>query len=161
MTDFKISRIVEQKIVEQKDARQEFEDLKAFGSRLYEKLFTREIEKIWRETKEQSDFLCLCLRMGQDAKSLETLPWETLFDGKEFIAAGVKTSLTRLGADIEPLELPEISLPINMLALMSSPLDLQEDERLEIEKEQEILLCGTNSATMHLRRFCFCKTASY
>ena len=71
LTDFKISRIVEQKIVEQKiveqkDARQQFEDLKAFGSRLYEKLFTREIEKIWREAKEQSDFLCLCLRMGQE-----------------------------------------------------------------------------------------------
>ena len=61
LTDFKISRIVEQK-----DARQQFEDLKAFGSRLYEKLFTREIEKIWREAKEQSDFLCLCLRMGQE-----------------------------------------------------------------------------------------------
>ena len=71
LTDFTISRIVEQKLVEQKlveqkDARQQFEDLKAFGSRLYEKLFTREIEKIWRETKEQSDFLCLCLRMGQE-----------------------------------------------------------------------------------------------
>ena len=66
LTDFTISRIVEQKIVEQKDARRQFEDLKAFGSMLYEKLFTREIEKIWQETKEQSDFLCLCLRMGQE-----------------------------------------------------------------------------------------------
>jgi tetratricopeptide (TPR) repeat protein/CHAT domain-containing protein len=142
MTDFEISRLD----TVRKDPSERLERLTAFGGKLYKTLFASEIEKIWKDYKEKSDFLTLCIRIAKEADALELLPWETLYDGEEFLAAGAKTSLTRLPLDI-PLqkELPELPLPLKMLALMSSPLDLNEHERLAIEQEQEILLRATNS----------------
>lgn len=64
----------------------------------------------------------------------------------EEVAAGAMTGLTRLPLDIQPQEdLSPLSLPINLLALLSSPLDLEDHERLAIEQEQEILLRAINS----------------
>ncbi|MBM3237703.1 tetratricopeptide repeat protein [Candidatus Poribacteria bacterium] len=142
MTEFEISRLD----TVRKDPYERLERLTAFGGKLYKTLFAPEIEKIWKDYKEKSDFLTLCIRIAREADGLEILPWETLYDGEEFLAAGAKTSLTRLPLDIHPQEeLPELPLPLKMLALMSSPLDLNEHERLAIEQEQEILLRATNS----------------
>jgi tetratricopeptide (TPR) repeat protein/CHAT domain-containing protein len=142
MTDFEISRLD----AEPKGPYERLERRKVFGSKLYQKLFTSEIEKTWQEYKEKSDFLVLCIRIAPEAEKLEILPWETLYDNEEFIAAGARTGMTRLPLDISPQkDLPPLPLPIQMLALLSSPLDLKESERLAIEKEQEILLRAINS----------------
>jgi len=144
MTDFELSRLDNAP----KNPYEHIERRKAFGNKLYRKLFTPDIEKTWQEYKEKSDFLVLCIRIapGPGAGKLEILPWETLYDGTEFIAAGARTGLTRLPLDISPQnDLPPLALPLQMLALLSSPLDLKESERLAIEKEQEILLRATNS----------------
>ncbi|MGE5341325.1 MAG: tetratricopeptide repeat protein [Candidatus Omnitrophota bacterium] len=125
-----------------------FQKLQAFGLNLYHKLFTPEIEKVWNDVKANPnhDFVTLCLRIERNAEKLELLPWETLYDGHEFIAAGVRTSLTRLPLDIPVKKnLPLLLFPLNMLAVISSPLDLTDDERLAIEKEQENLLRGVNA----------------
>lgn len=122
-----------------------FEKLKSFGSVLYNRLFTKEIGDVWRNFKEKEDFVTLCIRISREVERLELLPWETLYDGREFIAAGACTGLTRLPLDISiKTDLPALSYPLKMLALLSSPLDLEDDERLNLEKEQEILLRGVN-----------------
>ncbi|MGD2087531.1 MAG: tetratricopeptide repeat protein [Candidatus Aminicenantes bacterium] len=142
MTDFEISRLD----AKPKTQYERFERRKVFGSKLYQKLFTTEIEKTWQEYKEKSDFLVLCLRIAPEAEKLEILPWETIYDSEEFIAAGARTGMTRLPLDISPQkDLPPLPMPIQMLALLSCPLDLKESERLAIEKEQEILLRAINS----------------
>ena len=122
------------------------ERLQAFGRKLYQKLFTAELEPIWRQHRDGGDFLTLCLRIHDDAKRLEAVPWETLHDGAEFIAAGAKTTITRLPLGIAPpADLPAIPLPIRMLALVSSPPDLPDGSRLNIEREQELLLEAINA----------------
>jgi tetratricopeptide (TPR) repeat protein len=122
--------------------------IKTFGRKLYQKIFTEDVEKVWNEYKDKSDFLTLCVRISRDAERLEILPWETLFDGEEFIASGVKTSLSRLPLDIKPkTNFPDLSLPVKMLSLLSSPVDLKDHERLLIEEEQKILLCATNASS--------------
>jgi tetratricopeptide (TPR) repeat protein len=142
MTDFEVSRLD----IGSEKPYERMQRLKAFGGKLFRKLFVPDIEKIWRQYKETGDFLVLCLRIAPEAERLEVLPWETLYDGSEFLAAGAVTGLTRLPLDIEPqADLPPLPLPLQMLALMSSPLDLGEGERLAIEEEQEILLRATNS----------------
>ncbi|MBN1349383.1 tetratricopeptide repeat protein [candidate division KSB1 bacterium] len=144
MTEFEISRLESAR----KDPYERMERLRAFGGKLYQQVFTPEIEKIWQQHKKKSDFLCLCLRFAPEADGLEMLPWETLYDGEEFLAAGVTTGLTRLPLDINlQNDLPDLPLPLKMLALMSSPLDLAENERLQIEQEQELLLRATNAPT--------------
>ncbi|MGE0884779.1 MAG: tetratricopeptide repeat protein [Blastocatellales bacterium] len=122
------------------------ERLQAFGRKLYQKLFTAEIEQIWRKHRDRGDFLTLCVRIHDDAKRLEAVPWEALHDGAEFVAAGAKTTITRLPLGIAPpADLPAIPLPIRMLALVSSPPDLPDGSRLNIEREQELLLEAINA----------------
>jgi len=122
-----------------------FEKLKSFGRNLYDRLITKEIGDVWQKFKEKEDFVTLCIRISREAEKLELLPWETLYDGQEFIAAGACTGLTRLPLDVSiKRNLPVLSYPLKMLALLSSPLDLEDNERLDMEKEQEILLRGVN-----------------
>ncbi|UCH97581.1 MAG: CHAT domain-containing protein, partial [Candidatus Aminicenantes bacterium] len=142
MTDFEISSLDSKP----KTPYERLERRRAFGNKLYRKLFTPEIEKTWQKYKEKSDFQVLCLRIAPEAEKLEVLPWETLYDSEEFIAAGARTGMTRLPLDIlRQKDLPPLPRPIHMLALLSCPLDLKDSERLAIEKEQEILLQATNS----------------
>lgn len=103
------------------------------------------VEQVWREYKQRSEFLILCLRFAEGAMKLEVLPWETLHDGAEFIAAGAKTTLTRLPLNVAPpSELPPIPRPLRLFGFFASPLDLQDHERLNAEREQEILLEAIN-----------------
>ena len=142
MTEFEIKRLEP----DAKDPHGRIERLKAFGTKLHEKLFTPDVLKLWHDYKDKSDFLGLCLRLAPAASKLEALPWETLFDGEEFLAAGAKTGLSRLPLDISiQNELPSLPPPLKMLAFMSSPLDLQDEDRLEVEREQEILLQAVNA----------------
>ncbi len=131
-----------------KDPAARMERIKKFGGKLYQKLFPPNIEKIWQQFKQTSDFLTLCLRIAPDKDSigLEAVPWETLFDGEEFLAAGTKTGMSRLPLDISPQDdCPALTPPLKMLAFIASPLDLAENERLQMEREQEILLQAVNT----------------
>jgi len=119
--------------------------LTTFGSRLYKKVFTTEVALVWSDHKQASEFAVLCIRLASDAGELETIPWETLFDGEEFLAAGAKSTISRLPLDVKPLgEQPAVPAPLRLLALVSSPLDLPDVSRLQMEREQEILLEAIN-----------------
>ncbi|MDZ7341852.1 MAG: CHAT domain-containing protein, partial [candidate division KSB1 bacterium] len=144
LTDFEISGLD----FDPKDPAARMERLKTFGGKLYKKLFSPEIETIWQRYQETSDFLILCLRISPDKATvgLEAIPWETLFDGDEFLAAGAKTGLSRLPLDIKPQDdCAPIAPPLKMLAFIASPLDLAENERLQIEREQEMVLQAVNA----------------
>ncbi|NLZ04337.1 MAG: tetratricopeptide repeat protein [Phycisphaerae bacterium] len=142
LTQFEINQLEPS----EKDPQGRMERITVFGKKLYDRVFTPAIKDLWDKAKHESDFLVLCIRIDPVAKDLETLPWETLHDGHEFLAAGAKTAVSRLPLDVEIQEsLPAVPTPLKMLALMSSPLDLQENERLQIEREQEILLQAVNA----------------
>lgn len=142
LTQFEINRLEP----DAKDPQGRMDRLKEFGKKLYDRLFTPEIQKLWIDYAQKSDFLTLCIRLAAEAKDLEALPWETLYDGAEFIAAGARTSLSRLPLDVElQPDLEPVVPPLKMLAVLSSPLDLKENERLQIEREQEILLQAVNT----------------
>lgn len=142
MTPFEMGRLD----VDPKDPEGRFQRLQDYGHTLYQKLFTPEIQTLWQRHKRATDFLTLCLRIAPEAAGLEALPWETLYDGEEFLAAGAKTGMSRLPRDIAPQEnLPSLALPLKMLALFSGPLDLHEHERLQMEREQELLLQAVNT----------------
>jgi len=77
-----------------RDPQGRMEHLTEFGKKLYDRLFTPDVQKLWADYKQKSDFLVLCVRIAPDAAGLEVLPWETLYDGDEFLAAGPKTGLS-------------------------------------------------------------------
>ena len=129
-----------------RDPQGRMDALRKFGGNLYQKLFTPEIQQLWQQTCERAEFLTLCLRMDEAAKGLEALPWEALYDGNEFIAAGAKTTVTRLPLGIvPPRDLLAIPSPLRMLAFVSSPPDLPDASQLHVEAEQEILLEAVNA----------------
>jgi tetratricopeptide (TPR) repeat protein/CHAT domain-containing protein len=124
---------------------QRVERLRTYGRRLYQTVFTAEVERIWQEQKQTNEFVSVCIRIAPQVNELEAIPWETLFDGEEYIAAGAKTTITRLPLDVAPqADLDAVPLPIKMLALVASPLDLEDGSRLQMEREQEILLEAIN-----------------
>ena len=142
LAQFEISRLD----FNPRDPHGRLERLQAFGQKLYQKLFSPELQQLWQQQRDRSDLLTLCLRIHADAKGLEAVPWETLYDGTEFIAAGAKTTITRLPLGIVPTtDLPAIPLPLRMLAFVSSPPDLPDGSRLNIEREQELLLEAVNA----------------
>lgn len=141
LTDFSVDRLN----ASTKDAAERFDELQKLGRELYQKLFPPAVEQVWQAYKQRSEFLTLCLRFAEGATKLEVLPWETLHDGAEFIAAGAKTTLTRLPLDVAPPdELPPIPRPLKLFGFFASPLDLADHERLNAEHEQEILLEAIN-----------------
>ena len=144
LTDFSVDRLN----ASTKDAAERFDELRKIGGELYQKLFPPVVEQVWHEYKQRSEFLILCLRFAEGAAKLEVLPWETLHDGAEFIAAGHKTTpttLTRLPLDVAPpSELSPIPRPLRLFGFFASPLDLRDHERLNAEREQEILLEAIN-----------------
>jgi tetratricopeptide (TPR) repeat protein/CHAT domain-containing protein len=142
LTDFSVGRLN----TSTKDPAVRFDELRKIGEDLYQKLFSPAIEQVWQEYKEQSEFLILCLRFSETATNLEVLPWETLHDGTEFVAAGAMTTITRLPLDVAPpSELLPIPLPLKLFGFFASPLDLRDHERLNVEREQEILLEAINN----------------
>jgi tetratricopeptide (TPR) repeat protein/CHAT domain-containing protein len=141
LTDFGVDRLNASTL----KAPEHSEEIQGIGKHLYQRLFTSEVESIWNKYKQTADFLILCLRFAPEAKGLEVLPWETMYDGYEFIAAGAKTTLTRLPSDCNPpTDLPPIPQPLKLLGFFASPLDLNDYERLNVEREQEILLEAIN-----------------
>ena len=95
-----------------KDPHGRLERLQAFGKKLHDQLFSSEIQEVWQQFKEAGDFLVLCIRLDPKVQELAALPWETLFDGEEYLAAGPRTSLTRLPLDVPAQsDLPPIPLP--------------------------------------------------
>ena len=142
ITQFEINRLEP----DEKDPSARLDRIRDFGGKLYKKLFTPDVQKLWAGFIRKADFLVLCLRIDPQASELETLPWETLHNGDEFLAAGATTGISRLPLDITIQDnLPPLPIPVKMLALLSSPLDLKDNERLNIEREQEILLQAVNS----------------
>lgn len=142
LAQFEISRLD----FNARDPHGRLERLQAFGQKLYQKLFSAELQTLWQEQRDRSDFLTLCLRIPEAAKGLEAVPWETLHDGTEFLAAGAKTTITRLPLGIAPTnDLLAIPLPLKMFAFVSSPPDLPDLSRLNIESEQELLLEAVNA----------------
>ncbi len=144
LTDFSVDRLN----ASTKDPAERFDELQKLGRELYQKLFPPAVEQVWHEYKQRSEFLILCLRFAEGTTKLEVLPWETLHDGAEFIATGAKTTLTRLPLDVTPPdEQPPIPRPLKLFGFFASPLDLQDHERLNAEREQEILLEAINDQT--------------
>ena len=141
LTDFSVDRLN----TSTQNPTERFDELQKIGRELYQKLFTPSVEQVWNEYKQRSEFLILCLRFAEGATKLEVLPWETLHDGAEFIAVGANTTLTRLPLDVSPQsELPPIPRPLKLFGFFASPLDLADHERLNAEREQEILLEAIN-----------------
>ena len=115
----------------------QIEAARAFGGRLFEAAFDREVQSCLERSLDaaahQDAGLRVRLRL-KDAPELNDLPWEFLLNPAldRFLALSAETPIVRyldLPERIRPLE---VKPPLELLAVISSPTDYPE---LDVEKE--------------------------
>jgi len=110
---------------------------KDFGGRLFDAVINgavRDVFTLARHDAERGGYgLRIQLRLGS-APELANLPWEFMFDGRDFVALTSATPLVRY------LDLPNtprpmtVTLPLRILVTISSPINL---EPLDLEAERQ------------------------
>lgn len=114
--------------------------IKALGLRLYTKLFGTEVLRAWQEERQKSNFVNISLSFSAEAAALQGLPWEALYDGSVFISVGLGTGLSRRPNRFSSSSRTDRPRPpLRMIVFASSPLDLTDDERLQVELEQDAI----------------------
>ena len=109
-----------------------------FGGPLYKAVFTGDLALAWQRSldqvrTEQAGGLRLRLRLN-DAPAIAGLPWELLYDARSnnFLAQSERTPLVRF-LDVPQVPRPiAVDGPLRVLAIISSPIDLDE---LDVEAE--------------------------
>ena len=112
-----------------------------FGGKLFEAVFSGDIEHLFRSSLDASfregKGLRIRLRLPEDSE-LHMRPWEYLFDteGREFLAVREHTPLVRYLPVAQPIPPITVEGPLRVLVALSSPTD---HPRLDIAREWEIL----------------------
>ena len=109
-----------------------------FGGPLFQAVFTGDLALAWQRSldkasAEQAGGLRLRLRLN-DAGAIAGLPWELLYDARSnlFLAQSERTPLVRF-LDVPQVARPmAVDGPLRVLAIISSPIDLDE---LDVEAE--------------------------
>jgi Tol biopolymer transport system component len=109
-----------------------------FGGALYQAVFTGDLALAWqrsldRARAENAGGLRLRLRLN-DAPAIAGLPWELLYDARtnNFLAQSERTPVVRF-LDVPQVPRPmAVDGPLRVLAIISSPVDLEE---LDVEAE--------------------------
>ena len=130
-----------------------------FGGPLYQAVFTGDLALAWQRSldqvrAEQAGGLRLRLRLN-DAPAIAGLPWELLYDARSnnFLAQSERTPLVRF-LDVPQVPRPiAVDGPLRVLAIISSPIDLDElDVEAEWSRIQEALEPRTSTGLVVLDR---------
>ncbi|MBI3797523.1 MAG: CHAT domain-containing protein [Deltaproteobacteria bacterium] len=119
----------------------EMEATRAFGSRLFETIFTGDIRDCFRRSLDATDHPGSGLRIRlslSDAPDLADLPWEYLYDSahSRFLALSAETPLVRYLHFPERIDPLAVKPPLKILVMISSPTD---HPRLDVDQEWERL----------------------
>lgn len=112
-----------------------------FGGRLFDAIFTGDIEHLFRSSLDVAiragKGLRIRLRLPEES-DLHSRPWEFLFDTecREFITVRDCTPLVRYLPVAQPIPPIRVDGPLRLLVALSSPTD---HPRLDIEREWNIL----------------------
>jgi len=112
-----------------------------FGGKLFEAVFSGDIEHLFRSSLDSSfrsgKGLRVRLRLPEDSE-LHVRPWEFLFDteSREFLAVREHTPLVRYLPVAQPIPPITVEGPLRVLVALSSPTD---HPRLDIAREWDIL----------------------
>lgn len=112
-----------------------------FGGRLFEAVFSGDIEHLFRSSLDSAfrsgKGLRIRLRLPEESE-LHVRPWEFLFDteSREFLAVREHTPLVRYLPVAQPIPPITVEGPLRVLVAFSSPTD---HPRLDIAREWDIL----------------------
>lgn len=112
-----------------------------FGGKLYNAVLSGPVRDVFTRarqvTEQNGEGLRLQLRLT-DCPELASLPWEFLYDGRDFLALSYETPVIRYLELPNPPRPTSVELPLRILVTISSPHDLDpldvDAERAKIEK---------------------------
>lgn len=112
--------------------------IRRFGNDLFNTVFKGPVLDYYQSKRDTNIRLKLCF----NKKDLELLriPWEFMFDGDNFLSANPKMAMTRVLKGVSRSKRKKVRGRLRMLAVISSPLDLPEFHRPNVEKERMIIL---------------------
>jgi hypothetical protein len=118
--------------------------IKDFGSQLYNALFKDQIEAVLLRSLSEVNARGVGLRIRlrlTDAPALAALPWEFLYDRvrNRFLCLSERTPIVRFPEVPDPFRPLNISRPLKILVVISSPAD---HSALDNEQEWELLLAA-------------------
>jgi hypothetical protein len=117
-----------------------------FGQRLFDAVIHSSVRDVFirarHDAEQAGEGLRLQLRLA-DAPELADLPWEFLYDGRDFLALSDETPIIRYLELPNPPRPMRVDLPLRILVSISSPDDLPpldvESERAKIERSLQHL----------------------
>jgi tetratricopeptide (TPR) repeat protein len=120
-----------------------------FGQQLFQTIFAGDVGAHWQKRRKQSRRtpLRLVLRINPEtAQPLLNLPWEYLHDEDHFLALDWHTPLSRLPWGLDYESFNPLTEPLRMLVMISAPLDLNQNQVLNTEREVDLILAATSQA---------------
>ncbi|MCH8286408.1 CHAT domain-containing protein, partial [candidate division KSB1 bacterium] len=120
--------------------------IKNFGSGLFNTVFDGQVLGVYNSALRKAGLLRVKLYFKKDNPGLLRIPWEFLFDGTNFLSAYAGITLSRVIEGIPSKQREKITGKIKILAVISSPLDLKDNERLQVEREQMLILQAVDRA---------------
>jgi len=109
-------------------------------------VFAGKILDYYKSHIKDKEHIRLKFFFKKDEPELLRIPWEFMLDGDNFLSALPSVSLLRVIEGIPDKKIEKIKGKIKMLAIVSSPLDLKLHQRLQIEREQMLILQAVDRA---------------
>ena len=128
------------------------------GGGLWDSIFTGEVREAWQGSRIHANDAGRGLRMRlvlDEAPDLAALPWELLYDDDDdqFVAQSERTPIVRylqMGSPLRPLK---VNGPLDMLVVVSSPVDLPKlDVDAEYEHVKESLALAEGAGSIRIQR---------
>ncbi len=129
-----------------KDINETSQIIKDFGGDLYNTVFGGEISGYFKSLIQQKKDIRLRLVFSPEDGELLRLPWEFIYDGSNFLSGYERVTLTRSLDGLPSDGKGAIKEKLRMLAVISSPLDLKDHERLQVEQEQMLIMEAVDRA---------------
>jgi tetratricopeptide (TPR) repeat protein len=120
--------------------------IRNFGKELFSSVFAGEILGYYKSHIKDKEHIRLKLFLKKDEPELLRIPWEFMFDGDNFLSALPSISLLRVIEGVPSKTKEKIKGKIRILAIVSSPLDLKPHMRLQVEREQMLILQAVDRA---------------
>lgn len=119
------------------NVKENVKQIRKFGSSLFNSVFQGPVLDCFQSQRE--DHIRLRLYFQKEQSELLRIPWEFMFDGRHFLAASPKMTVTRALEGLSCGKKKPVGRKLRILGVISSPLDLPGSHRLQTDKERMLI----------------------
>ena len=126
------------------NVKENVKQIRRFGKSLFSSVFQGPVLDFFQSERE--DHIRLRLYFLKEQPELLRIPWEFMFDGRHFLAASPKMTVTRALEGLSCTKKRSVGRKLRMLGVISSPLDLPGSHRPHASKERMFIHQAVDSS---------------